>query len=102
MQEVQVCVASVGVLGDVARAIEEALCPYLDPILHILLGNLKNSEVQRQIKPNILAVFGDIALAVGDRFEPYVPAVLEARPTFPFGGLLVVEHACLVLYHQQH
>eukprot|EP00884_Botryococcus_braunii_P012569 jgi/Botrbrau1/21312/Bobra.0184s0023.1 len=76
-QEVQVCIASIGVLGDVARAIEESICPYLDRIIHILLENLKSNEVQRQIKPHILAVFGDIALAVGDKFEVYVPHVLD-------------------------
>ncbi|KAK9837148.1 hypothetical protein WJX81_006220 [Elliptochloris bilobata] len=46
-QEWQVCQVSVGVLGDVCRAIE------------------------------ILSAFGDIAIAIGDAFEAYLPHVLQ-------------------------
>lgn len=41
----------------------------LAPALQTLLTNLQSSEVHRNIKPQILSAFGDIALAIGDRFE---------------------------------
>ena len=63
------CQATVGVLGDVCRAIEDQIAPYTEPIMAILLHNLESADVQRNIKPQILSAFGDIALAIGDRFE---------------------------------
>uniref|UniRef100_A0A7S1X4C3 Importin subunit beta-1/Transportin-1-like TPR repeats domain-containing protein n=1 Tax=Tetraselmis chuii TaxID=63592 RepID=A0A7S1X4C3_9CHLO len=68
----QVCIASVGLVGDIARAIGEELVPYCKQIMTILWGHLVNSKVHRNVKPQILSVFGDIALQIGDRFEPYM------------------------------
>ncbi len=38
----------------------------------ILWSHLVNSKVHRNVKPQILSVFGDIALQIGNQFEPYV------------------------------
>ena len=35
-----------------------------------------DAQVHRNIKPQILSSFGDLALAIGDKFEPYLPHVL--------------------------
>lgn len=77
-QDWQVCKVTVGVLGDVCRAIEDGLAPWSDRIMTQLLTNLANSEVDRSIKPQILSAFGDIALALGDSFEKYVSVVLQS------------------------
>ena len=66
-----------GVLGDVCRAIEDQIAPYTEPIMTVLLHNLESADVQRNIKPQILSAFGDIALAIGDRFEPCVTPCLH-------------------------
>jgi importin subunit beta-1 len=42
-QDWQVCQVSVGVLGDICRAIEEAVAPYCDRIMAVLLANLQVS-----------------------------------------------------------
>ena len=76
-QEWQVCQATVGVLGDVCRAIEDQIAPYTETIMTILLHNLESADVQRNIKPQILSAFGDIALAIGDRFEACVNPCLH-------------------------
>eukprot|EP00192_Tetraselmis_astigmatica_P009547 CAMPEP_0117667886 /NCGR_PEP_ID=MMETSP0804-20121206/11224_1 /TAXON_ID=1074897 /ORGANISM="Tetraselmis astigmatica, Strain CCMP880" /LENGTH=890 /DNA_ID=CAMNT_0005475679 /DNA_START=134 /DNA_END=2806 /DNA_ORIENTATION=+ len=68
----QVCIACVGLVGDIARAINEDLVPYCKGIMTILWGHLVNSKVHRNIKPQILSAFGDIALHICDQFEPYV------------------------------
>ena len=68
-QEYAVCQVCVGVLGDVCRAIEEQVFPYCDRVMLLLLHNLQSGDVHRSIKPAILSAFGDIALAVGDKFE---------------------------------
>ena len=69
LQEWQVCQVTVGALGDVARAIERDILPYCDRLMLILLHNLQSNDVHRNIKPQILSCFGDLALAVGDSFE---------------------------------
>ena len=81
VQEQQVCLATVGVLGDICRAVEAQVAPYCDNIMTQLLANLKSSAVARGLKPPILSCFGDIALALGSRYEPYLTHVLSvSRP----------------------
>ena len=63
------CQVTVGVLGDVCRAVEEQIYPFCDVIMQTLLTNLQAADVHRNIKPQILSAFGDISLAIGDRFE---------------------------------
>lgn len=76
LQEVEVCIATVGVLGDICRAMDAQVAQFSDNIMEVLLKTLSDPSVDRTIKPQILSSFGDIALAVGDKFEPYLPHVL--------------------------
>ena len=77
LQEWQVCQISVGVLGDISRALEEQLQPFCNRLMQILLENLQSDAVNRNVKPQILSAFGDIALAIGDKYEVYLSAVLS-------------------------
>lgn len=70
------CQISVGVLGDISRALEDQLQPYCNRLMQILLENLQSDAVNRNVKPQILSAFGDIALAIGDKYEIYLSAVL--------------------------
>lgn len=70
------CQATVGVLGDICRAVEEQIFGYCNAIMEILLNNLQSNDVHRLVKPQILSAFGDIALAIGDKFEYYLNPVL--------------------------
>lgn len=76
-REWQVCSVSVGVLGDICRAIEEQILPYCDRVMILMVRNLQSNEVHRNIKPQILSAFGDIALAIGDKFVVYLQHVLQ-------------------------
>jgi importin subunit beta-1 len=57
--------------------LEAKLAPYCDEIMTILLANLQNPEVERIVKPHIIACLGDIALAVGGWFDRYLPYVMN-------------------------
>ena len=71
-REYQVCSVTVGVVGDVCRALEEQMAPYCDGIVYQLLQDLQSNELHRDVKPPILSCFGDIALAIGPGFEKYL------------------------------
>ncbi len=54
----QVCLSTVGVLGDVCRAVSAAIWPYCDELVSIILANLGSPTVHRNIKPELLTVRG--------------------------------------------
>ncbi|XP_059644028.1 importin subunit beta-1-like [Cornus florida] len=72
-EEYQVCTISVGVVGDICRALEDKILPYCDGIMTLLLRDLSSSELHRSVKPPIFSCFGDVALTIGEHFEKYIP-----------------------------
>ncbi|CAG0913133.1 unnamed protein product [Notodromas monacha] len=71
----QVNSVSVGIVGDLCRAVGDKVQPYADALMTELLKNLASQEVHRNVKPQIFSVFGDMALALGVRFSNYLQAV---------------------------
>ena len=71
-EEYQVCAVTVGVVGDICRALEDQILPYCDGIMTQLLKNLSSNQLHRSVKPPIFSCFGDIALAIGENFEKYL------------------------------
>jgi importin subunit beta-1 len=76
-EEHQVCAVAIGVVGDICRALEAAVEPYCDEIVRLLLVNLQNPNLNRNVKPPILSCFGDVALAVGGKFEKYMRVTMS-------------------------
>jgi importin subunit beta-1 len=75
-EEHQVCAVAVGVVGDIARALGPKLVPYCDDIVSLLLQDLQNQHLNRNVKPPILSCFGDIGLAIGGEFVKYLSVVM--------------------------
>lgn len=75
-EEYQVCSISVGVVGDICRALDDKVLQYCDGIMTLLLKDLSSSELHRSVKPPIFSCFGDIALAIEQHFEKYVSFAL--------------------------
>lgn len=76
-EEYQVCAISVGVVGDICRAIDDKILPFCDGIMSLLLKDLSSSELHRSVKPPIFSCFGDIALAIGEHFEKYLQYAVQ-------------------------
>lgn len=70
--EYQVCSITVGVVGDLCRALEDKILPFCDGIMTHLLKDLSSNQLHRSVKPPIFSCFGDIALAIGENFEKYL------------------------------
>ena len=70
--EYQVCAVTVGVVGDICRALEDKVLPFCDGIMTQLLKDLSSNQLHRSVKPPIFSCFGDIALAIGENFEKYL------------------------------
>ncbi|WJX48159.1 Importin subunit beta-1 [Trifolium repens] len=71
-EDYQVCAITVGVVGDVCRALEEKILTFCDGIMAQLLRDLSSNQLHRSVKPPIFSCFGDIALAIGENFEKYL------------------------------
>jgi importin subunit beta-1 len=76
-QEYQVCCTAVGLAGDISRGLKNKIMPYCDEIMTLLLENLSNPTIHRNVKPQILSVFGDMALSIGPDFKKYLNVVLQ-------------------------
>ncbi|KAL5551556.1 hypothetical protein UlMin_001732 [Ulmus minor] len=75
-EDYQVCAVTVGVVGDLCRALEDKILPYCDGIMAQLLKNLSSNQLHRSVKPPIFSCFGDIALSIGENFEKYLAYVM--------------------------
>ena len=73
----KVCHAAVGLVGDICRAFSSRVMAWSDEVMEVLLSNLGDNSVHRSVKPQILSVFGDMALATGPEFRKYLDHVLQ-------------------------
>ncbi|KAK0554630.1 karyopherin Kap95 [Tilletia horrida] len=73
-EEYQLCAISVGLVGDICRALGEQAAEYCDGFMAALFENLQSPNLHRDVKPPVLSCFGDVALAIGARFEQYLQA----------------------------
>ncbi|KAI0060137.1 karyopherin Kap95 [Artomyces pyxidatus] len=75
-EDTQLCTVAVGIIGDITRALGDQSAQYADAFVTVLLENLQSEVLNRNVKISILACFGDIALAIGPRFEPYMDTAM--------------------------
>ena len=64
-------------MGDVCRALGDDVAQYCDGFMNALYENLRNPTVSRSVKIAVLSCFGDIAMAIGGAFEPYLDATMS-------------------------
>ena len=72
----QLCSVSIGVVSDLSQSLAEKIAPFSNDIMTALMEVLAN-EVPQKIKTEVLSVFGDIAMNIGEHFKPYLHLVLQ-------------------------
>lgn len=96
-EEYALCGVAVGLIGDISRALGDASAPYCASFMQSLLAALQSTTLHRSVKPPILSCFGDIAMAIGAGFEPYMQTTMSvlqqagsmrADPVHPHGSYL--------------
>jgi len=75
-EDTQLCMVAVGLIGDICRALGEQSGQYSASFMTVLLENLQSEVLNRGVKVSILSCFGDIALAIGPAFEPYLETTM--------------------------
>lgn len=68
----QVCIITVGLVGDLCRALERRIEPFCPDIITALSDALKETNLHRSVKPPVVATFGEVAMALEAGFEPYM------------------------------
>ena len=67
-----VCNVAIGLVGDIARALERKVQPYCNEIMGALIDALRDDTVHRSVKPTVFSTFGEIAMAIEAAYEPYI------------------------------
>ncbi|KAG5653924.1 hypothetical protein H0H81_009281 [Sphagnurus paluster] len=75
-EDTQLCTVAVGIIGDISRALGDQSAQYANPFMTVLFENLQSEVLNRNVKISILSCFGDIALAIGPEFEPYLDTTM--------------------------
>jgi importin subunit beta-1 len=70
--EYQVCQATIWCAGEVIRALDGGIVPFIKPLADSLLHALASQELDRSVKPMAIGVIGDLALAAGPALEPHL------------------------------
>eukprot|EP01111_Echinosteliopsis_oligospora_P003973 TRINITY_DN1625_c0_g1_i2.p1 TRINITY_DN1625_c0_g1~~TRINITY_DN1625_c0_g1_i2.p1 ORF type:complete len:655 (-),score=151.14 TRINITY_DN1625_c0_g1_i2:191-2155(-) len=76
-EEHEVCATAVGVVGDIARALQKGILPYCDDVISALVQLIQTPELDQNIRPPILTCFGDIALAIEGDFLKYLSIAMS-------------------------
>ena len=71
-EEPAVCQAAVGVIGDISRALGKNFASHAEELMTHLLTALMNPKLDKSVRPHILSLFGDIAMAVSTDFVRYL------------------------------
>ncbi|CAK5271145.1 unnamed protein product [Mycena citricolor] len=76
-EDTQLCTIAVGIIGDIARALGPQSAQFAGQFMTVLLENLQSDVLNRNVKITILSGFGDIAIAIGAEFEPYLDTTMN-------------------------
>jgi importin subunit beta-1 len=70
------CNICIGLTGDIAAGIGIHILPYCDEIMTVLLTTLGDKSANRFLKSTVIAAFNEIAMAIEENFEKYIPSIM--------------------------
>ena len=73
----QVCQAAVYVVSDIASAVGPQWTGQAEQIMVCLIEILRSPVIHRSVKPNAITAIGDLALAIGPAFVPYLQGTMD-------------------------
>ncbi len=73
-EDTALCTVAVSIIGDIVTALGDQTAQYCNAFVGVLLENLQSDVLNRNVKISILSCFGDLAVAIGPAFEPYLNA----------------------------
>ena len=83
----ELCSQAIGLVEDLCLALGRHIRPYTDDIMKCLMELLASNAVDRSIKPKVVSVFTEIAVAISNDFEVYfgvMDTLAEAAISCPF------------------
>lgn len=69
--------AGIYLVSDISRSVNEALTPYAERLLQLTVNILRSPVVSRDVKPSAITAIGEIAMAIGSGFVPYLNLIME-------------------------
>ena len=76
-EDTTLCRVAVGCVGDLSRALEDGMAPYLNEVVPILMNMLRNPDTDRSLKLVSITALGDLAFATHRMFIGYLHDLLE-------------------------
>lgn len=71
-KDVFVIKASINLLSDCAVFLESNFMEFTDTVIPALVNAISSQDIPLELKPDVITSLGDIALAIGRSFEPYL------------------------------
>ncbi|CUA76060.1 Importin subunit beta-1 [Rhizoctonia solani] len=75
-EDAALCTVCIGTIGDISRALQEKTVQYAAAFVSLLLESLQSQVMSRNVKIQVLACFGDVALSIGPEFAPYLETAM--------------------------
>lgn len=94
-EDSQLCQVAIGVIGDICRALGDHSAAYAQGFMTTLFQTLQSTTLNRNVKISVLSCFGDIALAIGAGFVPYLDGTVNVLKQA--GELTPDEVWCIIL-----
>lgn len=72
VEEHRLVMVCAGVVADVCGAVGAQIQPHCDAIMGAMMACLRDGSAHRDTKPAVFSCFGDVAMAIGGSYKPYL------------------------------
>ncbi|KAL7720121.1 Uncharacterized protein QTN25_002645 [Entamoeba marina] len=72
-----VMTALTNLVADISAVLQGGFLPYAQNYIQLVINVIKNINIKREFKPQMIETLGDIILAILEGVEPFFPAIFE-------------------------